>query len=52
MEFKFKAYISFTVTMEAPTLCIFQIYSLRLGLLCILDYNKMLPLLPENISED
>lgn len=38
--------------MEAPTLCIFQIYSLRLGLLCILDYNKMLPLLPENISED
>lgn len=26
LEFKFKAYISFTVTMEAPTLCIFQIY--------------------------
>lgn len=37
--------------MEAPTLCIFQIYSLRLGLLCILDYNKM-SLLPKNISED
>lgn len=38
--------------MEAPTLCIFQIYSLRLGLLCILDYNKMLSLLPKNISQD
>lgn len=25
---------------------------LRLGLLCIFDYNNMLPLLPENISED
>lgn len=37
--------------MEAPTLCIFQIYSLRLGLLCILDYNKMLSL-PKNISKD
>lgn len=38
--------------MEAPTLCIFQICSLRLGLLCILDYNKMLSLLPKNISQD